>query len=789
MSTRFWLSVLFYVRNRGHDLETSLSTLLEHLPDQVELLLLDDASSDQSGQIIDSMLHYYDREQVQFFQNESFVGKGAGLNELIFNANAPWVWVPGFVDAVDWDSFRESCLHQKETAIFFGKNLAHLSPAGDTWARGSQFLWNWNKIPTRQRFFNPFLDRFLGHELFFRVHEQIQITSLPPNAVFSSGDYVFGEPTDFERSFFRSPKQNDDVDPRLGKSAWLDLIDEKHRKGHKNAAIELIDALIQLCPEDASLKEKRIGLLRSGRRYVEASEALTGLKNRTDSPSTPDPGSQSHSDIPSDENAQSNEIPVEENISTEHNHSSVSPDEGGVGDTTSNLDSNEICPRESGSSTHQEKGASEAARTTVIIPTTIDGQFLLEKCLVSLQEIESAPFKLVIIDNASLDDTFEYLNQLKADNAFDVKVITNPVNKGFAASVNQALEIADTEFALVLHNDTELTMPIMAQFENLLNQHAEVGLAGSLTNASLLKHQVVEDMDACRQDIEEVESLDSFCLFIRCDEARFDEQFAMAHFDDLDFCLQHRQRGKKLFLDKSIFVHHVGGITTNELGLRVAGRHYWRNSTRFYNKWEATATLPEHLKSASAVNQLIAIGQLISPYHPEKSLVENIDNLLNAEVKTEILNTSFQPDQTFALITAMITADNREVLRPLEDRIENESLPTELLEWLIDYYFRRNIFSRCEHYLQKWPSELPTHLQILGLSMLYLDRHIEEALVLSQQLLTQYPANPDLYKIVSDIYRFEHRNEEAEQFYQRATQLNPIAYPEDSFLIDEEGLG
>src|SRR5699024_455732 len=91
---------------------------------------------------------------------------------------------------------------------------------------------------------------------------------------------------------------------------------------------------------------------------------------------------------------------------------------------------------------------------SLIIPTAAYGKGPLESCLISVTEhCNTNDLKLIIVDNASLDDTHDYLDELQERTFLDCQVITNSQNAGFAISVNQALDQVDTPYACILHND------------------------------------------------------------------------------------------------------------------------------------------------------------------------------------------------------------------------------------------------------------------------------------------------------------------------------------------------
>lgn len=91
----------------------------------------------------------------------------------------------------------------------------------------------------------------------------------------------------------------------------------------------------------------------------------------------------------------------------------------------------------------------EKAQVTVVIPH-YNGKKILFDCLESLFKNTFKDFKVLLIDNGSTDGS-----QAMVRAAFpQVELIQNEENKGYAGACNQGIELADTEYVLLLNNDT-----------------------------------------------------------------------------------------------------------------------------------------------------------------------------------------------------------------------------------------------------------------------------------------------------------------------------------------------
>lgn len=73
-------------------------------------------------------------------------------------------------------------------------------------------------------------------------------------------------------------------------------------------------------------------------------------------------------------------------------------------------------------------------------------------CLDSLSRQEFKDFEIIIVDNGSSDATKDFLKNWKAG-----RVVLNDVNLGFAMAHNQAFNMSNSEFAVVMNPDVILT--------------------------------------------------------------------------------------------------------------------------------------------------------------------------------------------------------------------------------------------------------------------------------------------------------------------------------------------
>jgi len=88
---------------------------------------------------------------------------------------------------------------------------------------------------------------------------------------------------------------------------------------------------------------------------------------------------------------------------------------------------------------------------SIIIPH-FNGIDILKDCLESIYKNTYTDFEVVLIDNGSTDGSQEFTRQ----NFPQVNLIENEENRGYAGACNQGIELSESEFILLLNNDTEM---------------------------------------------------------------------------------------------------------------------------------------------------------------------------------------------------------------------------------------------------------------------------------------------------------------------------------------------
>ncbi len=115
------------------------------------------------------------------------------------------------------------------------------------------------------------------------------------------------------------------------------------------------------------------------------------------------------------------------------------------------------------------------SKIDVIVPCYGYGRFLSE-CVTSVTDQDVRDLRVLIIDDASPDETAEVAAEL-ARRDERVAWCRHPVNRGHIATYNEGLEWASAEYTLILSADDWILPGALSRAKQLLDAHPEVGFA------------------------------------------------------------------------------------------------------------------------------------------------------------------------------------------------------------------------------------------------------------------------------------------------------------------------
>src|SRR5262245_27326527 len=117
-----------------------------------------------------------------------------------------------------------------------------------------------------------------------------------------------------------------------------------------------------------------------------------------------------------------------------------------------------------------------------IIIVNWNGQTFLAKCIESIvKHPPSAPYDIVIVDNASTDGSVEWLRAAQSNGVLDVvslRLIENTENVGFARANNIAFSQTSSRLFFLLNSDAEVKEGAIDRLIETLNSNERAGGCG-----------------------------------------------------------------------------------------------------------------------------------------------------------------------------------------------------------------------------------------------------------------------------------------------------------------------
>lgn len=245
-----------------------------------------------------------------------------------------------------------------------------------------------------------------------------------------------------------------------------------------------------------------------------------------------------------------------------------------------------------------------------IITVTYNSVNEIGECLDALVKSEpgvyDGKFEVIVIDNASADGTFAYLEKNYSDNAL-VKLIYNNQNTGFALACNQGAQMAQGKYVMLLNPDTVANIKSVFELVEYLEQNNDVGIVGprivdefgtaqeSYGNQLTVKDEFVGKMLYSRyleifpfikkwkhkklisNDVSEVGWIGGACMLTRKDlylkTGGIDKEFFLCHADMIDFAKKVKNLNYKVILYPIVKIVHKGSksvVNNHDQVLRVA---------------------------------------------------------------------------------------------------------------------------------------------------------------------------------------------------------------------------
>ena len=226
---------------------------------------------------------------------------------------------------------------------------------------------------------------------------------------------------------------------------------------------------------------------------------------------------------------------------------------------------------------------------TAIVILNWNGKKLLGQFLPSVVQFSSKQAEVYVADNASTDDSIEFIKE----NFPTVKIVKNSINGGYAKGYNDALQHIKADVYCLVNSDIEVTKnwltPILTTFKNEENtaiiqpkildfkdksKFEYAGAGGGFIDKfgyPFCRGRIFNDLETDHNQFNDTTDIfwaSGACFFIRAEAFHqlngFDEDF-FAHQEEIDLCWRAKNNNLTIKYVGTSTVYHVGGATLSTL--------------------------------------------------------------------------------------------------------------------------------------------------------------------------------------------------------------------------------
>lgn len=207
------------------------------------------------------------------------------------------------------------------------------------------------------------------------------------------------------------------------------------------------------------------------------------------------------------------------------------------------------------------------------------------RCLQSIVENTSHPFRIIMVDDGSRLETASYVKTFYEDHKDYTLLIRNEVARGYTLAANQGLRASTAEYVVLLNSDTVVSQGWVDRLVRCIESNERIGLVGPLSNTASWQSipEIEKNGDWADNSLPEditisqmaemvanysalvypvMSFLNGFCMLIRRSVIEeigyFDEEaFAQGYGEENDYCLRARKAGWLLVLADDVYVYHA----------------------------------------------------------------------------------------------------------------------------------------------------------------------------------------------------------------------------------------
>ena len=217
-------------------------------------------------------------------------------------------------------------------------------------------------------------------------------------------------------------------------------------------------------------------------------------------------------------------------------------------------------------------------KNITIVINTFKSEDKIFNCLNSID----SSYQIIVIENSSNNMLKNQIEQKYSN----VQCFLTGENLGYANGNNLGLSKVKSKYALILNPDAVIEKETINNFLITANNRKDFAIIGPAIQNEFSKEQNHKD----KEDVFEVKSLKGFAMFLNLEQFKnigfFDSNFFI-YLEEIDLCKRLQDKNKKIYLDKNIIVHHLGGSSHNksiDFEMELSRNWHWMWSTFYFNK-------------------------------------------------------------------------------------------------------------------------------------------------------------------------------------------------------------
>ena len=247
---------------------------------------------------------------------------------------------------------------------------------------------------------------------------------------------------------------------------------------------------------------------------------------------------------------------------------------------------------------------------------------LLEALLDSITEHTPEAHEILVVDNASPDDTYERASRHKSR----PRLIKAGKNLGYGGGANLGIRASKSDIVIIMNSDLEVTegwlSPLLRPIETnsaviaaplYVDENGHVVESG----ASLTADGHIHPAEISSTGSVPVDHVSAACWAVKRSwferMGGFDSSYGLGYYEDVDLCAVARSNQEVVVVvNESRVIHRIGGSFSSKAARRLSHRNHARTETRWYWMRRGTQENPWPGETAVPHGRVAVIGD-----HPE----------------------------------------------------------------------------------------------------------------------------------------------------------------------------